>query len=68
MPDERYVRVTDTDTGHRLTILRSELPNGNYRELKADAVDENGDPLGPEYGAAKPSSTTGQTATTSKEN
>jgi hypothetical protein len=50
MPD--YVRVTDTDTGHKLTILRSELPNGNYRELKADAVNENGDPLPPEFKSA----------------
>jgi hypothetical protein len=67
MPD--YVRVTDTDTGHRLTILRSELPHGNYRELKADAVNELGDPLPPEHGATKPTSTTtGHTATTSKEN
>lgn len=69
MPD--YVRVTDTDTGHKLTILRSELPNGNYRELKADAVNELGDPLAPEYGATKPlsssTSTDGQQAETKKE-
>jgi hypothetical protein len=67
MPD--YVRVTDTDTGHKLTVLRSEVANGNYRELKADAVDHNGDPLPPEFGATKPLSSTneGQTATDTKE-
>jgi len=56
MPD--YVRVTDTDTGHKLTILRSELPHGNYRELKADPLDHNGDPLAPEFDATKPLSST----------
>lgn len=68
MPD--YVRVTDTDTGHKLTIFRSELPNGNYRELKADAVNELGDPLPPEHDATKPLSSNPEaaTATTKKEN
>lgn len=63
MPD--YVRVTDQDTGHKLSILRSELPHGNYRELKADALNHNGDPLPPEFNAVKPLSSTseGQTAT-----
>ena len=67
MPD--YVRVTDTDTGNKLSVLRSEVPNGNYRELKADAVDTNGDPLPPEHGATKPSTSTtaADTATTTKE-
>lgn len=55
MPE--YVRVTDTDTGHKLTVLRSELPNGNYRELKADAVNANGDPLPPEFKSADDSTT-----------
>lgn len=66
-----YVRVTDLDTGHKLSVLESEVPNGNYRVLKADAVNELGDPLPPEHGAVKPLSSTtteGQTATdTTKE-
>ena len=71
MPDSKWVRVTDTDTGHKLTIPRSDLTAGNYRELKADAVDVNGDPLPPEHGATKPlssSTTEAKTATdTTKE-
>lgn len=64
MPESSdYVRVSDKDTGHRLTILRSELPNGNYNELKASAVNELGDPLPPEFNVNQ-----GQTATPSKEN
>lgn len=62
MPE--YVRVTDTDTGHKLTIRREELPNGNYRELKAAAVNELGDPLPPEHDATKPLSSTATEATT----
>ena len=65
----RYVRVTDLDTGHKISVLESEVANGNYRELKADAVNELGDPLPPEFNAVQPSSNQGQTATTtSKEN
>ena len=64
MPE--YVRVTDTSTGHKITIQRAQL-NGNdhFRELKADAVDANGDPLPPEHNATKPlsSTTEGQKAT-----
>ena len=56
MPE--YVRVTDQDTGHKLTVLKSEVPNGNYRELKADPLDHNGDPLPPEFNAVKPLSST----------
>lgn len=71
MPENPWVRVTDKDTGHRLSIRRSALPHGNYNELKADAVDPlTGDPLPPEYGVAKPLSSTttsGQSADTSKE-
>lgn len=64
----KYVRVTDLDTGHKISVLESEVANGNYRELKADAVNELGDPLPPEHNAVKPSTTQGQTATdTSKE-
>lgn len=66
MPE--YVRVTDLDTGHKLSVLRSEVANGNYRELKAPAVNELGDPLPPEHNAVKPAaSTEGQTATENKE-
>lgn len=71
MPESKWVRVTDQDTGHKLTILRSELTNGNYRELKADALNELGDPLPPEHGAVKPLSSTtteAKTATDTKEN
>jgi hypothetical protein len=63
MPE--YVRVTDQDTGHKFsiqrsalahgnTVLKSEVAHGNYRELKADALDHNGDPLPPEFNAVKP--------------
>lgn len=69
MPE--YVRVTDRDTGHKRTVLRSDLPHGNYTELKADAVDERtGLPLEPEFNATKPLSsptTSGQQAETEKE-
>lgn len=69
MPE--YVRVTDKDTGHKLTVPRSALPHGNYTELKADAVDTlTGDPLPPEYDAVKPLSSTttsGQQADPKKE-
>lgn len=67
-----YIRVTDLDTGHKLSVLESEVPNGNYRVLKADAVNELGDPLPPEHNAVKPLSSTttteGQTAADNKEN
>lgn len=66
MPE--YVRVTDLDTGHKLSVFRSEVPNGNYRELKADAVDVSGDPLPPEFNAVKVSASDGRQATTEKEN
>ena len=71
MPDySDFVRVTDLDTGPKVSIPSSALPHGNYRELKADALDANGEPLAPEYGAAKPLSSTttsGQQADTTKE-
>ena len=66
-----YVRATDLDTGHKVSIPRSALPHGNYRELKADALDVSGEPLPPEYGAVKPLSSTtnsGRSADTEKEN
>ena len=62
-----YVRVTDLDTGHKLSVLESEVANGNYRVLKADAVNELGDALPPEHNAVKPSASTGQTATDKNE-
>lgn len=66
-----WVRVTDRETGHKLSIRRSALPHGNYTELKADAVDPmSGEPLPPEYDAVKPLSSTttsGQQAETQKE-
>ena len=54
MPENNWVRVSDTSTGHRITIRESAVTHGNYRVLKADAVDVHGDPLPPEYGAVKP--------------
>lgn len=66
MPE--YVRVTDKDTGHKLTILRSQLSHGNYRELKEDAVGVSGDPLPPEHNAVKTATTTeAKTANDTKE-
>lgn len=64
-PDE-LVRVTDLDTGHKLTIPRTALPHGNFRELKESPVDVSGFPTEPEHNAVKP---TGASATTTeKEN
>lgn len=61
-PNE-WVRVTDKDTGHKLSIRRSALPHGNYSELKQPAVDPlTGDTLPPE-----PKPATGQSAETTKE-
>lgn len=61
MPE--YVRVTDKDTGHKLSIPKSAVPHGNYTVLKQDAVDPlTGDPLAPEF-----NTTSGQKADTSKE-
>lgn len=60
-PDEfgRY-RVTDKDTGHKLSIPASALPHGNFTVLKQDASDVAGDALPPEFNAVEP---TGQSAT-----
>ena len=71
-PDEfgRY-RVTDRDTGHRLSIPASALPHGNFNVLKQPASDPlTGDALPPEHGAIEPLSSTttsGQSADTKKE-
>lgn len=66
----KYVRVTDRDTGHRLSVPESAVAHGNYTVLKADAVDVAGDPLPPEHDATKPLSSTtnsGQQAESTKE-
>lgn len=58
-----WVRVTDKDTGHRLSVRESAVAHGNYNVLKSDAVDPlTGEPLPPEFNA-----TSGQTADTTKE-
>ena len=68
MPENDWVRVTDKDTGHKLSIRRSSLPHGNYTELKQDAVDFAGDPLPPEFNTLESlSNNSGQQADTKKE-
>lgn len=65
-----WIRVTDKDTGHRLSVRASQFPHGNYTVLRADASDPlTGDPLPPEHAAIKPlsSPTSGQQAETKKE-
>ena len=46
-----YVRVTNKDTGNKLTLRRSQLAHGNYTELKAPAVDPRWAALA-EFGAS----------------
>lgn len=69
-PDEfgRY-RVTDRDTGHRLSIPASALPHGNFNVLKQPASDPvSGAALPPEYGVLESlSNNSGQQADTPKE-
>jgi hypothetical protein len=75
MPD--YVRVRDNQTGHHVTILRSQFdrsPDG-WTELKQDATYADGSPLPPKHKttvsneAAKKSNTNaGQSAEPQKEN
>lgn len=71
MPENKWVRVTDKDTGHKRSVRESALPYGNYTVLKADAVNPiTGDVLPPEFNAVKPLSsptTSGQSADTTKE-
>lgn len=70
MPTNDWVRVTDKDTGHRISVRESAVPHGNFTVLKADATDLGGDPLPPEYDATKPLSSntnSGQSAGTEKE-
>lgn len=52
------IRVKDRDTGYHVTILRMNLPNGNYTELKQDATDSSGRPLDPDFAPGDSSATT----------
>lgn len=63
-----WVRVTDRDTGHKLSLRASQVAHGNFTVLKADASDPlTGDPLPPEFNAVKPTASSGQSADTEKE-
>lgn len=63
MPDDNpWVRVTDKDTGHKLSIRESAVPHGNYAVLKQDATDLGGDPLPPEFKDASASTTSSSPA------
>lgn len=62
-----YVRVKEKDTGYHRTYLRAQFDPATMTELKQDAVDEHGVPLGPDY-TKSPSNQSGQSATTKKEN
>ncbi len=62
-----YLRVTEKDTGHKVSILAALYDETTMRLLKQDAVDHNGDPLEPEYADHKSPSNSGQTATHNKE-
>lgn len=64
MPESNpWVRVTDKETGHRLSVRESAVAHGNYNVLKQDAVDPlTGEPLPPEF-----KTETGQSADTKKE-
>lgn len=70
-PDEfGRLRVTDKDTGHRLSIPASALGHGNFNVLKQPASDVAGDALPPEYDVVKPLSSntnSGQSADIEKE-
>lgn len=75
MPDDKpefdengWLRVTDRDTGHKVSIRESQLPHGNYTPLKAAASDPlTGAALPPEFNAVKPAASSGQQADTEKE-
>lgn len=49
----RY-RVLDLDTGHKRSVVASQLPHGNHQVLDEDASDVAGDALPIEYGAVAP--------------
>lgn len=70
MPE--YVRVRDKDTGHHLSILRSQLDRrpDAYVELKQDATYLDGTPLPAKHKtsvASAAANKTGQSADTEKE-
>lgn len=46
-----YVRVRDKETGHHLSILRSQYERESdlWQELKQPATDSGGNPLQPKY-------------------
>lgn len=67
MPKREYVRVTEKDTGHKVSILAAQFNEDAHRLLKQDAVDVHGDPLPPEFAAKSPSNQSGQKANTTKE-
>ncbi|MEQ7847720.1 hypothetical protein [Nocardioides kribbensis] len=63
MPENDWVRVTDKDTGHRLSVRQSAVAHGNYNVLKSPAIDPvTGDVLPPEF-----NTTSGQSADPKKE-
>lgn len=64
---DEYVRVTDKDTGHRRSVLKSKLHLGNYQVLKSPAVDPvSGDVVPPEFKSVE-TTPSGQQAETKKE-
>lgn len=72
MPE--YVRVRDKDTGHHLSVLRSQLDRNPeaFAELKQDAAYADGTPLPVKHktsvsAEAAKKQTGGQTADTDKE-
>lgn len=50
MPETKWVRVLDKDTGHTLSVPEQTVPHGNYEPLKGDHGDEW---LPPEYADEK---------------
>ena len=73
----RYIRVADKETGHHLSILRSQYDRNPdvWRELKSDATYADGSPRPPKHKTtvsteAEKKSTTnaGQSAEPKKEN
>ena len=69
-----FVRVRVNDTGHHLSILRSQYDRnqGAYTELKQDATYADGTPMPPKHktsvsAEAEKKNTSGQSADTSKE-
>lgn len=70
MPE--YVRVRDKETGHHVTLLRSQFERESdlWQELKQPATDSAGDPLPPKHHTSVSAETekkAGQSADTKKE-